>query len=156
MATRRKYRKCDLLDLRIASSNPQEQVQKLGLLRASVNDGPSAHAPSIQASLLWSLFDYSSSSTPSQAYEKGPTSRLKLGVATQYLSSSDSVQTPRIDELGRAQHPHPAEDYTETYDTPGQAVNFLDNDLSLFDSTLFAGFQPSNFGDEFFADFGQL
>lgn len=137
------------------------QVTKLDLLRKSttqvIANGQSRRTPSIQASLLWALFDVSSSSAPVYSSDVTTSSTVELATDTQFLLPLENVNTPRTHSTPHAPPSAVEHAGTDIVQEPGEPSEpFFADQLDLFDPELLADFHTSAFGESFYADFGQF
>lgn len=133
-------------------------IRKLDILKTSISNQSAVNstttAPLVQASLLWSLFDYSSSTTLTPLLDMS-SSTVEFSTTTQFLSPIESVTTPQARQGSIAEMVQ-AEPTGIDPNIPNSTESIFENDISLFDPILLADIHTSNFGDDFYGDFGQL
>jgi hypothetical protein len=133
------------------------QVHKLDILKKSRDDQSSVLAAS-PASLLWSLLDYSSSTTPSLIHDPS-SATVELNVTTQFLSAPlNSTRTTQAEQSQESE----AATITSASSNPIAStqvesdLSTFDDEMSIFDWNSMGEIQASSLGGEFWSEFGQL
>ncbi|KAJ4288651.1 hypothetical protein N0V90_011888 [Kalmusia sp. IMI 367209] len=109
---------------------------------------------SVQASLLWSLFDYSSSTTPATSQDL-PEPTVELNVNTQFLSSLDSIRTDRDKPRNQEQGFLPQETTHAQQSLPYIDASGFDQPFDIFNADWFTDMNMHDLGHGFWNDFGQ-
>jgi len=112
---------------------------------------------SVQASLLWSLLDYSSSTTATSISDTS-SATVELNVTTQFLSPLYSVPILPDSQLEMLEST-PITSTVSQSDVIEQIepeLTTLDNDLSIFDWSSIGDIHVSNLVGDFWSGFGQL
>lgn len=132
-------------------------IQKLDVLQTSRSQQPTmggrSYTRSVQATLLWSLLDYSSSTTPTPIQETS-SGTVELNAGTQFLSPLDSMQTQPMSctPVNKSQSTRDGHTATDTNPDETMDANAF-NESDIFGVDMFADFEANGVDAGFWTDF---
>jgi hypothetical protein len=153
------FKTCYRFVQRLSTTWPhlQNTVQKLDILQSSrqhrTSESSTSSACSVQATLLWRLLDYSSSTAPTPPHETF-TGTVELGTNTQFLSPLDSVDTEPVDCTTFDTHQRSASVQAAADVSAERIANAKPLDeFNIFSADMFGDFQATSFDPGFWSDF---